>query len=147
MGFRKDPLAGVGGKNRSPDTLGDGGQRLARADRAAADENQRALCLREAIRGLVDRRRIGHRQGRSAAGLPVVLDGFREDVPRQRQMNRTRPAAAKHRIGTSNQFRQLFRISDHGAERGEPGRDRGLVGEFVDRSPAFPLRARGARSG
>ena len=79
--------------------------------------------------------------------LPVVLDGFREDVPRQRQMNRTRPAAAKHRIGTSNQFWQLFRISDHGAERGEPGRDRGLVGELVDRSPAFPLRERGARSG
>jgi hypothetical protein len=61
-------------------------------------------------------------------------------------MNRTRPAA-KHRIGTSNQFWQLFRISDHGAKRGEPGCYRGLVVEFVDRSPAFPLRERGTRSG
>ena len=33
------------------------------------------------------------------------------------------------------------------AERGESGRYCGLVGEFVDRSPAFALRARGARSG
>jgi len=62
-------------------------------------------------------------------------------------MNRTGPTPAKHRIGASNQFRQLFRISDHGAERGESRCYCGLVVEFMDRSPAFPLRARGTRSG
>jgi len=62
-------------------------------------------------------------------------------------MNRARPAAAKHRIGTSNQFWQFFRISDHGAEGREPGRDRRLIVEFVDRPPAFTLGERGARSG
>jgi len=34
---------------------------LARADGAAPDEDQRALGAREAIRGLIDRTRIGHR--------------------------------------------------------------------------------------
>ena len=62
-------------------------------------------------------------------------------------MNRTRPAAAKQRIGSSNQFGQLLRISDHGAERGEACGYRGLVVELVDRSPAFPLRERGTRTG
>src|SRR5439155_492784 len=104
----------------------DVGQWLARADGAAPDEDQRALGPREAIRGLIDRGRIGHRQGRCAPRLPLRLDGRREDVPRQRQVYRARPAAAKHSIGTRNQFRQLVRISDHGAERGEPGRDRRL---------------------
>src|SRR6266513_2793926 len=76
-----------------------------------------------------------------AAGSGIGKDGGRrEDVPRQRQVYRARPAAAKHTIGTRNQFRQLVRISDHCAERGEPGRDRRLISELVDRSPAFPLR-------
>ena len=59
-------------------------------------------------------------------------------------MNRARPGAAKDRIGTSNQFWQLFRISDHRAERGEPSCHRGLVVEFVDRPPTFAVCVRGA---
>ena len=47
MGFRQYALAGVGGKDRRADMLGDLGQRLARTHRAAADENQRAPCLGE----------------------------------------------------------------------------------------------------
>src|SRR5437588_586036 len=55
--------------------------------------------------------------------------------------------AAGSGIGTGNQFRQLFRIADHGAEGGEPGRDRGLIIELMDRSPALTLRRRRRRSG
>ena len=42
MRIRKDALAGIGGKHRSPDALGDLGECLAGADRAATDEDQRA---------------------------------------------------------------------------------------------------------
>ena len=147
VGIRQYSLARIAGENRRSDALRDVGQWLARADGAAPDEDQRALGPREAIRGLIDRGRIGHRQGRCAPRLPLRLDGRREDVPRQRQVYRARPAAAKHSIGTRNQFRQLVRISDHGAERGEPGRDRRLISELVDRSPAFPLRWGGRRPG
>ena len=147
VGIRQYPLAGIGGQNRSPDALRDLGQWLPRADGAAPDEDQWAPGLREAIRGLVDRCGIRHRQSGSAPDPPLRLDGCREDVPRQRQMHRTRPAAAKHCIGAGNQFRQLFRIADHGAEGGEPGRDRRLIIELMDRSPALTLRRRRRRSG
>ena len=127
-------------------SLGDVGQRRARADRAASDQNQRALGLRKALRGLVDRRRIGHRPGGSAADVPVGRDAQGKHVPRQRQMHRTRPAAAKHRIGARDEFRQLFGIADHGAEGGEAGGHRRLVLEFVDRSPALAVGERGTGS-
>ena len=58
--FGKYPLAGIGGKHRSPDVLRDVGQWLASADRTAADQNEWALCLREKIRSLLDRSRVGH---------------------------------------------------------------------------------------
>ena len=74
MRVRKYPLAGTGGKNRSPDALGNFGECLATADRAASDQNKRAHCGGEAIRCLIDRRRIRHRQGWTASSFPIALD-------------------------------------------------------------------------
>ena len=74
MRMWKDPLAGTGGKNRSPDALGNFGECLARADRAASDQNKRAHGGGETIRGLIDRGRIRHRQGWAAPSFPITLD-------------------------------------------------------------------------
>ena len=75
MGVRKDPLAGVRSQNGRADALGDVRQCRARASRATTDKDQRAPGLREAPRGLIDHRWIGHRQRWSATRLPGGLDG------------------------------------------------------------------------
>jgi len=92
------------------------------ADRAATDENQRALRLREAIRG--PRRSppgSGIGKGRSTARFPVDLHGFRggrpeatTDEPDEGRLPR------KHRIG--NEQAILAALPDIGPmalERGE----------------------------
>src|SRR4029077_4038897 len=74
VGIGEYSLARVTAQNRRPDRLGDAVQRLTRTDRAAADEYEWALCLREALGGLLDRRRIGHGQGGRATWRPFGLD-------------------------------------------------------------------------
>ena len=84
VGFRKYPFAGVGGEYGSAEHALRWWSALVRVPTAPPPtKNQRALCLREAIRSLFDRRRIGHRQGGSAASPPLLLDGLREHVPGQ----------------------------------------------------------------
>src|SRR5690242_16472315 len=97
----------------------DRGEWLTSSNCSTSDEDEWARRLREAISGFMDDCLIGHRQGWRAARLPISLHALRKNVAGQRKMYRARARASKYRKCTPNQLRELFRVSDHGAEGGE----------------------------